>query len=85
MASPLPSLATRWSIANLRQSISDWIFRAAFPESPPVTLVQRRIFILPSRQGYVFAGVLLVLLVASINYNLSLGYLLTFLDRKSVV
>jgi uncharacterized protein (DUF58 family) len=66
-------------IANLRQSIADWIFRATIPESPPVTLVQRRIFILPSRQGYLFAAVLLVLLVGSINYNLSLGYLLTFL------
>jgi uncharacterized protein (DUF58 family) len=65
--------------ANLRQSISDWIFRATVPEPPPVTLVQRRIFILPSRQGYVFAFVILLLLVGSINYNLSLGYLLTFL------
>jgi uncharacterized protein (DUF58 family) len=66
-------------LANLRQSISDWIFRARAPEAPPVTLVQRRIFILPTRQGYFFAGVLLLLLVASINYALSLGYLLTFL------
>jgi uncharacterized protein (DUF58 family) len=66
-------------IANIRQSISDWIFRATIPEAPPVTLGQRRIFILPSRQGYAFAGVLLLLLVGSINYNLSLGYLLTFL------
>ena len=48
--------------ANARQSIADWIFRARTPESPPVTLVQRRIFILPTRQGYLFAGVLLVLL-----------------------
>src|SRR5262249_14747367 len=46
---------------------------------PPVTLVQRRIFILPSQQGFLFAAVLLVLLVGSINYNLSLGYMLTFL------
>jgi len=66
-------------IANIRQSISDWIFRATIPESPPVTLVQRRIFILPSKQGYLFALVLLLLLVGSINYNLSLGYMLTFL------
>lgn len=66
-------------IANLRQSISDWIFRARAPEAPPVTLVQRRIFILPTRQGYVFAGVLGLLLLASINYTLSLGFLLTFL------
>jgi uncharacterized protein (DUF58 family) len=66
-------------LANLRQSISDWIFRAAVPEAAPVTLVQRRIFILPTRQGYLFAFVLLILLLASINYTLSLGFVLTFL------
>jgi len=64
---------------NLRVKISDWIFRARFPETPPVVLTQRRIFILPSRTGYFFAFVLFLLLVASINYSLSLGYLLTFL------
>jgi uncharacterized protein (DUF58 family) len=66
-------------LAQMRQSIADWIFRAAVPETPPVTLVQRRIFILPTRQGYFFALTLGVLLVASINYQLSLGFLLTFL------
>ncbi len=65
--------------AGLRQSVSDWIFRARTPEAPPVTLVQRRIFILPTKQGYLFGVVLLVLLLASINYTLSLGFLLTFL------
>jgi uncharacterized protein (DUF58 family) len=66
-------------LADLRQSISDWIFRASVPETPPVTLVQRRIFILPTRQGYVFAGTVAILLLASINYALSLGFVLTFL------
>lgn len=66
-------------LSNLRQSIADWIFRATVPEAPPVTLVQRRIFILPTRQGYFFAVTLLLLLLASINYSLSLGFLLTFL------
>jgi uncharacterized protein (DUF58 family) len=66
-------------LADLRQSISDWIFRATAPEAPPVTLVQRRIFILPTRQGYAFGLMLLLLLLGSINYNLSLGFLLTFL------
>ena len=42
-------------------------------------LIQRRIFILPSRTGYFFAFVLLLLLLTSINYTLSLGFLLTFL------
>jgi len=64
---------------NLRQKISDWIFRARSPETAPVVLVQRRIFIIPSRTGYFFAFVLLLLLIASINYSLSLGFILTFL------
>jgi uncharacterized protein (DUF58 family) len=65
--------------AHVRQSIADWIFRARTPESPPVTLVQRRIFILPTKQGYLFGLVLAILLLASINYALSLGFILTFL------
>ena len=66
-------------LANLRQSISDRIFRLNAPEVPPVTLGQRRIFILPARQGYFFAFVVLILLLSSINYSLSLGFTLTFL------
>ncbi|MEO7744385.1 MAG: DUF58 domain-containing protein [Usitatibacter sp.] len=66
-------------LANLRQTIADRIFRLDAPETPPVTLLQRRIFILPTRQGYFFAFVLLILLLSSINYSLSLGFVLTFL------
>lgn len=64
---------------TIRERIADWIFRARMPEVPPVMLVQRRIFIIPSRNGFYFAFVLLLLLIASINYALSLGYFLTFL------
>jgi len=64
---------------TLRQRISDRIFRARIPEAPPVVLSQRRIFIIPTRTGYFFAFVLVLLLIASVNYNLSLGFLLTFL------
>jgi uncharacterized protein (DUF58 family) len=38
-----------------------------------------RIFILPTRYGYMFAALLLVLLLGSMNYASSLGYLLCFL------
>jgi uncharacterized protein (DUF58 family) len=65
--------------ASLRQSISDWIFRATVPEKPPVSLSHRRIFILPAKQGYFFAIVLALLLIFSINYALQLGFMLTFL------
>lgn len=40
---------------------------------------QRRVYILPSRLGLLFGGVLLILLMGSINYMLSLGFALTFL------
>jgi uncharacterized protein (DUF58 family) len=66
------------SLTQFRQSVSDWIFRAQVPEVPPVTLGQRRVFIVPSAQGYAFGATLLVLLAASINYSLSLGFMLTF-------
>jgi uncharacterized protein (DUF58 family) len=42
-------------------------------------LVQRRIYILPTRFGVLFAVVLLLMLTGSMNYALSLGYILTFL------
>ena len=45
----------------------------------PVTLDRRRIFILPSRAGLLFALTLLVMLLAAINYNLALGHALVFL------
>ena len=49
------------------------------PEAAPVRLQQGRIYILPTLPGLAFAGVLLIMLVASINYSLSLGYAFTFL------
>ena len=42
-------------------------------------LTQRNIYIVPSRAGLAFCATLLVLLVMSINYQLSLGFALTFL------
>lgn len=48
-------------------------------EAGPVTLGRGRIFLLPTRAGALFAAALLVMLVASTNYDLSLGYALVFL------
>ena len=42
-------------------------------------LTQRRIYILPTRAGVLFAGTLMLMLLGCINYNLGLGFLLTFL------
>lgn len=48
-------------------------------DKTPVVLGQRQVFILPTRHGLLFGLVLCALLLASVNYNNGLGYLLTFL------
>lgn len=48
-------------------------------------LSHRNVYILPTRAGWFFALTLLVLLVAAINYQLNLGYLLTFLLAGSAL
>lgn len=59
--------------------LEDWLTRAGRPQSAPLTLTQRRIFILPTKYGFAFAPVLLVMLAGSVSYGLSLGFVLTFL------
>jgi uncharacterized protein (DUF58 family) len=65
--------------AALKNRFYTWLFQWRGPETGAIVLVQRRVFILPTRQGLVFAVVLLVMLAGSINYSLGLGFVLTFL------
>jgi len=64
--------------AQLRLRGDRWLARR-IPAARQVRLNQRRIFILPSRAGVAFAGVLLLMLLLAINYQHSLAYALTFL------
>ncbi|MDP3613107.1 MAG: DUF58 domain-containing protein, partial [Rubrivivax sp.] len=58
-------------------------FRQWWQNRLPLTdtweLGQRNIYILPTRAGFTFVGTLIVMLLAAINYQLNLGYALTFL------
>jgi hypothetical protein len=54
-----------------------WLQRLPLTDS--WTLSQRNIYIVPTKAGVVFALTLLLMLLASINYQLNLGYALTFL------
>ena len=49
------------------------------PTAGTVFLTHRRVYILPTRAGLAFAVSLLLMLIGSINYQLSLGYMMTFL------
>lgn len=61
-----------------RQRFRAW-WQARLPFTDQWALGQRNIYILPTRAGFMFALTLVVMLVASINYQLNLGYALTFL------
>lgn len=65
--------------APLRRALDRWLFRLGRPEGAPIRLHQRRIYVLPTRAGLGLAVALLAMLIASINYSLSLGFGLTFL------
>ncbi len=71
-------------LSFLDQRFQAW-FENRLPLSDHVTLTQRTVYILPTRPGLMLALTLLVLLVASINYQLNLGYLLTFLLAGSAL
>jgi uncharacterized protein (DUF58 family) len=68
---------------RLAARIDGW-FLARRPPSDALLLAQRNVYIVPTRAGWMLAATLLLLLVASINYQLNLGYLLTFLLAGSV-
>ena len=61
---------TRW--------VRAW-FENRLPRSDNWTLTQRNLYILPTKAGWGFGVTLLVMLLASINYQLNLGFALTFL------
>ena len=60
-----------------------WIGRLSPRDS--MLLTQRTVYILPTRAGWMLGATLMVLLVASINYQLNLGYVLTFLVAGSAL
>lgn len=68
--------ATRGS---LLERIAERISRQRGPQAGDLKLVQRNVFVLPTRAGMLYGAVLVTMLIASINYALSLGFMLTFL------
>lgn len=67
-----------------RRRFRQW-WQGRLPLTDTLTLTQRNVYILPTRPGFMLMLTLLVLLIGSINYQLNLGYLLTFLLAGSAV
>jgi uncharacterized protein (DUF58 family) len=68
----------------MRRRLDVW-WQGRHARTDTCTLTQRNVYILPTRAGFFFALTLMVLLVASINYQLNLGYLLTFMLAGSAL
>lgn len=75
-----PATALPWWALRARASarVRRW-WHDRLPLSDSLLLTQRNVYILPTRAGWMLASTLIVLLIGSINYQLNLGYLLTFL------
>jgi uncharacterized protein (DUF58 family) len=65
--------------AALRARMARWVRRRQGADLLPAKLARRRLYILPTRFGVAFALLLLLMLLAGINYANSLALFLTFL------
>ena len=66
-------------LTTLQKRFTAWALRRQRYNHGAIMLTQRSIYIIPTRQGLMLAFVLVLMLLGDINYNLSLGYVLTFL------
>ena len=67
------------SIPLSAKDVSQRFFRKRPEDTLPLTVEHQRIYIVPSKRGLAFLLALMVCLIASINYQLNLGYALSFL------
>jgi uncharacterized protein (DUF58 family) len=68
----------------IRSRVRRW-FDSRMKPVDQLTLTQGNVYIVPTVAGFAFCGTLMLLLVASINYQLNLGYVLTFLLAGSAL
>ena len=74
----LPTPAAGARVGSPRQRFHQW-WQSRLPQTDTWLLGQRNIYIVPTKAGFAFAATLVVMLLAAINYQLNLGYALTFL------
>ncbi|HEY1991796.1 MAG TPA: DUF58 domain-containing protein [Gammaproteobacteria bacterium] len=71
--------------AAFRRRMREWARSRQGPDGRRVTIVQRRLYILPTPQGFLFGLTLFVMLLGSMNYANSMGFMLTFLLFSLVI
>lgn len=69
---------SRSSGSGIRQYFQRFVRRVQADSSGQLHIGARQIYILPTRYGILFAMILMLMLIGSVNYNNNLGFLLTF-------
>jgi uncharacterized protein (DUF58 family) len=64
---------------TLLRRVHAWAWRRQGPDGEQITLARRRVYILPTRQGLLYGLALFVMLLGSMNYSNSMGFMLTFM------
>ena len=62
-----------------RRRLRAWARRRVGSDDDPLRLVQRRVYIFPTGMGFVFAAMLVAMLLGAMNYSNSLAFALTFM------
>ncbi|HEV2111742.1 MAG TPA: DUF58 domain-containing protein [Gammaproteobacteria bacterium] len=65
--------------ARFRRRMREWARSRQGPDGRRVTIVQRRLYILPTPQGLLYGVAVFVMMLASMNYANSMGFMLVFL------
>ncbi|HEX4894869.1 MAG TPA: DUF58 domain-containing protein [Solimonas sp.] len=65
----------RWA----QDRIDAWVMARVKRQTGPIEIGRRRVYILPTRFGYTYGLMLLVMLLGSMNYSNSMAFALTFL------
>jgi uncharacterized protein (DUF58 family) len=66
-------------LSQIKAKFRRLVFLEKSPEVGELILKQRRVFTLPSKAGLLFCGMLIILFLTSTNYNLNLGFGMTYL------
>lgn len=69
----------QWLRQQIRRSLDKFLASRSGPFKEGVILDSSRVYIVPTRVGFIFCLLLVFLLLGSINYTKSLGFMLTFL------
>lgn len=63
---------------NIRARARNWALRRQGTDVLPLTLAARRVYILPTKQGWIFALLVFVMFIAGMNYGNGLALLFAF-------